>query len=425
MVFGKGSINLLLSEQHVFDMCAEAFAHKRVDDKRLLFIIPDHTRSAPMDVLFRVLYQLLADRVKKLDFLVALGTHPPMSETMINQRLGIRQAERTTTYPKASFYNHHWDDPQQLVRIGTITSEQVNQISGGLLQKKVDVTINKMVFDYDLLVIVGPVFPHEVIGFSGGNKYLFPGIAGQEIIDMFHWLGALITVPGIIGTKYTPVRDIVDLAASYLPVERFCLSLVVKDAGLFGLYIGPPEESWSAAADLSKDIHIIYKDKPYKSILSRAPEMYDDLWTGAKCMYKMECVVADGGELIIYAPHITEISVTHGKNIREIGYHVRDYFLKQMEKFEHIPGGVMAHSTHVRGIGSYENGIEKPRVQVTLATQIPAEICRKINLGYRDPESINPEDWKNREDEGYLYVPKAGEMLYRLKDDPYLKTNEN
>ena len=79
----------------------------------------------------------------------------------------------------------------------------------------------------------------------------------------------------------------------------------------------------------------------------------------------------------------------------------------------------MAHSTHVRGIGSFENGLERPRINVTLATQIPKEICLKINLGYRDPDSINPDDWKNREDEGYLYVPKAGEMLYRLKDDPF------
>lgn len=419
MIYGKATVDSFLSEQQVFNLCAEAFEHRRFENKRLLFIIPDHTRSAPMDVLFRALYALLADRVKRLDFLIALGTHPPMSDEMINRRLGITQAERRTTFPKAFFYNHHWDDPHQLVSIGTISSEQVKNISSGLMQNEVDVTINKMVLDYDVLVIVGPVFPHEVIGFSGGNKYFFPGISGAEIIDMFHWLGALITIPRIIGIKHTPVRAIVDQAALFLPMERFCLSLVVKEAGLAGLYIGSPEESWAAAADLSEKIHIIYKEKPYKSILSRAPEMYDDLWTGGKCMYKMECVVADGGELIIYAPHIAEISVTHGKTIVEIGYHVRDYFLKQMEKFVNVPGGVMAHSTHVRGSGLYENGIEKPRVRVTLATGIAKEICEKINLGYRDPDSIHPEEWMNREDEGYLYVPKAGEMLYRLKKNPF------
>jgi nickel-dependent lactate racemase len=146
--------------------------------------------------------------------------------------------------------------------------------------------------------------------------------------------------------------------------------------------------------------------------------MYDDLWTGGKCMYKMEPVVADGGELIIYAPHITEVSVTHGRVIEEIGYHTRDYFLSQWDRFKHYPWGVLAHSTHVRGIGAMAGGVEKPRIAVTLATGIPEELCRKINLGYRDPASIRIEDWEGKESEGRLYVPKAGEMLYKLKNPP-------
>ena len=318
---------------------------------------------------------------------------------------------------KARFFNHYWNNPDHLQYAGTISEAEVAEISEGLMKQKVDVTINKMIYDYDVLMIIGPTFPHEVVGFSGGNKYLFPGIAGQEIIDLFHWLGALITNPKIIGRKYTPVRKVVDKAAAFLPVKRLCLSLVVKGEELAGLYVGTPEEAWRAAADLSDQIHIVYKDKPFNSVLSRSPEMYDDIWTGGKCMYKLEPVVADGGELIIYAPHISEVSITHGEIIKKIGYHVRDYFVKQMDKFQDIPGGIMAHSTHVKGAGVYENGVEKPRVNVVLATAIPEEMCRKINLGYRDPATIDPVDWQNRESEGYLYVPKAGEILYRLKND--------
>ncbi len=417
MVTGFGSESATIGEGQILDICTEAFANKPLDGMKVLVIIPDHTRTAPIDVMFRVLYELLAPKVELLDFLVALGTHPPMSDEAINHRVGITDEERTSKYPKARFFNHHWKDPNQLRNIGTITADEIADVSGGLMRQQVDVTINKMVFDYDLLLIVGPTFPHEVVGFSGGNKYLFPGIAGQEIIDLFHWLGALITNPEIIGTKYTPVRKVVDKAAALLPMERMCISLVVQGAGLAGLYIGTPEEAWEAAADLSDKLHIIYKDKPFKRVLSRSPEMYDDLWTGGKCMYKLEPVVADGGELIIYAPHITEVSASHGKIIEEIGYHVRDYFVKQMDRFSYIPGGVMAHSTHVKGIGTYENGVEKPRVNVVLATGIPEEICRKINLGYRDPATIEVEEWKDREDEGILYVPKAGEMLYRLKSE--------
>ncbi|NQV30728.1 MAG: DUF2088 domain-containing protein [Candidatus Marinimicrobia bacterium] len=413
---GHGYTDKSLSESEVQQIIHQSFTSRDMDGKKILCIIPDHTRTAPIDQMFRLVYAELAHRVEHLDFIVALGTHPPMSDDAINHRVGITQAERVTLYPKARFFNHHWQDPDQLQVAGTFSAEDVSELSGGLMSESVDVTINKMVYDYDLLLIIGPTFPHEVVGFSGGNKYLFPGIAGQEIIDMFHWLGALITNPMIIGHKYTPVRAVVDRAAAFLPMERMCMSLVVKGSDLAGLYIGSPEEAWEAASDLSDRLHIVYTDRSYHTVLSRAPEMYDELWTGGKCMYKLEPVVADGGDLIIYAPHITQVSESHGEIIEKIGYHVRDYFVKQPDRFTDIPGGVMAHSTHVKGIGTYEDGVEKPRVNVILATGIPEETCKRINLGYRDPATINIEDYKNREAEGILFVPKAGEMLYRLKN---------
>src|SRR5437764_2508120 len=117
-------------------------------------------------------------------------------------------------------------------------------------------------------------------------------------------------------------------------------------------------------------------------------------------MYKLEPVLADGGELIIYAPHLNEVCVSHGRHIEEIGYHCRDYFLKRWDKFKHVPWGVLAHSTHVRGIGVFENGIEKCRAQVTLASQIPPDQCRQLNLGYRAPETIRIADFARREGEG-------------------------
>jgi lactate racemase len=283
---------------------------------------------------------------------------------------------------------------------------------------EVPVQINKRITDYDRLLVVGPVFPHEVVGFSGGNKYFFPGIAGPELLNFFHWLGALITNVGIIGVKSTPVRDVVNMAAKLIPVERRALTFVVTSDGtarLHGMFYGTPEDAWSQAADLSAVTHIKRMPRPFKTVLSCAPLMYDEVWVAGKCMYKLEPVVADGGELIIYAPHMHEVSVTHGKLIREVGYHCRDYFTKQWDRFKHYPWGVLAHSTHVRGGGTFENGVEKCRVQVTLASQIPEKVCREINLGYRDPDSIEIEDYANHEDEGILLVRKAGEQLYRLQ----------
>ena len=279
------------------------------------------------------------------------------------------------------------------------------------------VSLNKLIFDYDQILICGPVFPHEVVGFSGGNKYLFPGIAGPEIINFTHWLGAIITSYRVIGAGYTPVRAVIDRAAGMIDRPVACLALVVTHSGLTGLYFGAPRDAWRAAADLSARTHIIYVDRPFRRVLSIMPEMYDDLWTAAKGMYKLEPAVADGGEVVIYAPHITEVSYTHGRIIDDVGYHCRDYFLAQWPRFAHYPGGVLAHSTHVKGLGNYDltKDTESPRIQVTLATGIPEERCRHINLGYMNPGGVRIEEWQGREDEGILVVPRAGEMLYRLR----------
>jgi lactate racemase len=419
MLIGKENTEQFLREADVQALLGEFFETDRLDGKRILAIIPDATRSAPIGMMFRQVCTILKGRVRQLDFLIALGTHPPMSEEAIDRRLDMAPGERAASYPGVRVFNHHWKDPAQLKSIGTIEEETVAEISRGLLRERVDVTVNRLVFDYDRLMIIGPTFPHEVVGFSGGNKYLFPGISGQEIIDMFHWLGALITSPVIIGTAQTPVRKVVDTAAAMLPVERSCVSLVVKGEHLAGLYCGSPEEAWAAAAQLSDRLHIVYKERPFRSVLSCAPAMYDDLWVGAKCTYKLEPVVADGGEVVIYAPHIRDISVTHGTLIERIGYHVRDYFTQQMDRFRDVPRGVIAHSTHVKGVGAFRNGVESPRIHVILATGIPEDVCRKVNLGYRDPRTIDAREWQGREEAGVLHVPKAGEILYRLRNDPF------
>jgi nickel-dependent lactate racemase len=177
------------------------------------------------------------------------------------------------------------------------------------------------------------------------------------------------------------------------------------------------ETTWRDATGLSAELDIVWVDRPLKRVLSVMPEMYDDLWTGAKGMYKLEPAVADGGEVVIYAPHIREVSYVHGRHIDAIGYHVRDYFLAQWERFKDVPWGVVAHATHLRGDGTFIDGVETPRIRVTLATGIPEERCRRIGLGYLDPASVDPEAWAGREDEGVLLVRRAGEQLYRVRGE--------
>ncbi|MDJ0757518.1 MAG: lactate racemase domain-containing protein [Ardenticatenaceae bacterium] len=387
--------------------------------QKVLVLIPDHTRTIPLPFLFRQLVNILSD-TKQLDFMVALGTHPPLSQTNLDTLVGITADERMGEFKHIGISNHRWDLPDTLTSIGTLPQSQIKQIAGDhwhpTLGGDVDILINRAIHDYDHILILGPTFPHEVVGFSGGAKYLFPGISGADMINVTHWLGALAGVRGTIGIKETPVRDMIHAAAEHVPTPVTLISLVVMGEGLAGLFVGDHLEAWRAAADLSSEKHIVWVEKPFQKVLSQAPAMYDELWTAGKAMYKLEPALAEGGELTIYAPHLDVVSHVHGKYIYEIGYHTLPYILHQWDRFKHIPLGVLAHSTHVRGDGRWVDGREVPRASVNLATQLSAEDCRKLALGYLNPDKIDPSEWEGREDEGVLYVKKAGEMLYRVRE---------
>jgi len=414
-VVGKGSADRYLTDQEISQVVEQGLGTLPLDGKRVLIIIPDGTRTMPMPRMFDLFEQHLAPRVAAFDYLVALGTHPIMSDEQLSRLVGRPVIQGKCG--KRHIFNHHWEDPQNFLSLGVISGAEVAEITSGMLVEEIPVRLNKLILDYDHLLICGPVFPHEVVGFSGGTKYFYPGIAGPEIINLTHWFGALMTNYKVIGAGYTPVRAIIDRAASFIPRPADCCALVVSHEGTAGVYVGSPQEAWKAAAALSAQKHIVYVKKPYRRVLAIMPRLYDDLWTGGKGMYKMEPAVADGGEVVIFAPHINEISYTHGRLLDEVGYHCRDYFLAQWDKFKNYPGGILAHSTHVKGLGAYDAATqrESPRVEVTLATGIPKERCRRVNLGYLDPASVDQRDWEGQEDEGTLVVPRAGEMLFRLQ----------
>jgi lactate racemase len=407
----------ILSEDQIIETLHKGLGGK-FSNQRVLVLIPDHTRSLPLPFLFRSLVDILHD-TNQLDFLVALGTHPPLSEESINKLVGITAEERIGTFKHIGLFNHQWKTPAALTSLGVIEQNEIKQIAGrnwhSSLPAEVDIRINKAALEYNHLLILGPTFPHEVAGFSGGAKYLFPGISGPDMINATHWLGALAEVVGTIGIKDTPVRAMIHAAAARLKTPLTLIALVVEGKGLSSLFIGDHLSAWSEAADLSAERHIRWVNEPFQRVLSCAPPMYDELWTGAKAMYKLEPAVALGGEVVIYAPHLDVVSRVHGKYIYEVGYHILPYFLNDWERFKHIPLGVLAHSTHLRGSGVMENGIEKPNVKVTLASKISAEDCARLNLGYLDPLKINLDDWKDKNAGGILFVPKAGEILYRSK----------
>jgi nickel-dependent lactate racemase len=400
----------------VRDFIGSALSQVDLDGKSVCLVIPDATRSCPLPLLLGAVHEALSARVAGMTAVVALGTHAPMGDDDLAQWLGYGSGGLDRRYPGLQVLNHQWDDPATFAHLGYITADRVAELSGGLLRVGVDVKINRAVVQHDIALVVGPVFPHEVVGFSGGNKYFFPGVAGQEIIDLSHWLGALITSASIIGAPgITPVRAMIDQAAAMIPAKRLALCTVVQAGSgkVLSASFGTPEEAWAAAAAVAAETHVRYLDKPVRRVLSVIPRKYDDMWTAAKGFYKLEPVVADGGEVILYAPHITEISRMHPE-INEIGYHCRDYFVKQWDRFSALHWGVLAHSTHLRGAGTWDSETgEHDRVRVTLATGIPQPVVRAANLGYLDPRSVDLE--QAAADPDTFFVPDAGEVLYRLR----------
>ena len=431
-----GGADRVLSAGEVGSFVAEQLAGLDVDGRSVCVLVPDGTRVCPLPLLIGAVHRALHGRVSRMTVLIALGTHGAMSAAALEAHLG-------GVYPGVEVRNHEWWDPAAFAHLGTIPSARIEELSEGRMRGDVEVRLNRAVVEHDIALVVGPVLPHEVVGMSGGNKYFFPGVAGQEIIDVSHWLGALITSAEIIGTTgLTPVRALINEGAALIPAEKYAFSVVTADvdsdgkmsypgaslapptrvgevsgttsSGLHSISFGDCVSSWESAAEISAATHVTYLDAPVRRVLSLVPAMYDDIWTGAKGFYKVEPVVADGGEVILYAPHIREIAASHPE-IHDIGYHCRDYFVKQWDAFQHVHWGVLAHSTHLRGAGTYDaaTGEERLRVGVTLATGIPEDVCRAVNLGYRDPATIDVAAFVA--DRDTLVVPRAGEVLFRLR----------
>jgi nickel-dependent lactate racemase len=413
-----GGRDVVLADRDLAAFVAEALASADLDGARVCVIVPDGTRSCPLPLLIETIHRALFGRAAAITVVIALGTHAPISPADIAAHLGYPEGGLAAAFPGMEVRNHEWWVPDALTTVGTVDAGVVARLSDGRLDQPVDVAINRAVVDHDVALVVGPVFPHEVVGFSGGNKYFVPGVAGQHIIDLSHWLGALITSADIIGTRgITPVRALIDAAVGLLPIRRLALCLVVG-SGTHDVHFaafGSPEAAWAASADVSAEVHIRYLDAPVRRVLSIVPTKYEDMWTGAKAFYKVEPVVADGGQVIVYAPHISRISATHPA-IEEIGYHCRDYFLKQWNRFSRYHWGDLAHSTHLFGAGSYDPVTgEHQRVRVTLATGIPESSVRAANLDYLDPAEVDIA--AHQADPATLVVPQAGEVLHRLRRD--------
>jgi len=395
--------------------------------EKVLLIHPDYTRQDFSDRLVPLVFKELKKRgLKVLHTLNASGTHRAMSEEEIRKKLGLLNEQFV-------FFNHEYANPNALTTVGTLSKEFVSEKTMGDLEEPLPVTLNKLFFEkYDLIIVLSGTSPHESTGFSGGLKSIVPGIAGPDVVGLFHWAAVLIGIPRIIGSVDNPAREVINqackIAFEKVRSQVLFLNMVYEetDNGILakGLYTGfdleGSLEAYRQAVKASQKIHIIYLDRPVKTAVQVIGENYDEIWTAGKGSYKLQRpgVIAPGGEIIIYAPHIRifHSNPQMDRSMRQIGYHCKDYvkdFLKTHPKFDL---NVAAHVINVRGDGTFDPLTRKENFSftVTLATAIPREQCEAVGLAYRDPKTIRKEDF---ESEDCLWIEHGGKFLYDLKKE--------
>ncbi|MFO0878306.1 MAG: lactate racemase domain-containing protein [Gemmataceae bacterium] len=416
----------ILSTEQIRATMESALASCGGPVRRVLLIHPDYSRNDFSAVVAPLLYDLLAARgLERLDGLNAGGTHRPMSDVELREKLGLDPAR----HPRVgTLFNHEFDRPDHLLTAGTIPAEFVAEKTAGHLRQPMAVTVNRLVAaDYDLVIALSGTLPHEALGYSGGTKILFPGISGPEVIGLLHWAAVLVGIPSIIGSLENPAREVVDAGSALifqLIGARPVLSLdmvYTEDAqhravarGLFW-GVGPTgfARALREAAALSAQLHIIYLDEPVQTAVQCIPPRYDEVWTAGKGSYKLQKpgVLAEGAEVILFAPHI---HCFHSKPemdaaIRQIGYHGRDWVVEFCQREPTFDRNIASHVINVRGLGRLENGQERFPFRVTLASQVSASECAAVGLGYRDPATLRREEFSGL---GCLWIEEGGQWLY-------------
>jgi nickel-dependent lactate racemase len=415
-VVGEGSADGDLSQETLREIVEQALLHVS-PSARVLAIIPDKTRDDNTDLLFPFAAEILSDRgVARYDALVAQGTHPPMTDDEKRSKVGW--ANGKTGF--GEIFDHQWNIPDELTTIGELSANDVKRLSGGLITEAVKVTLNRRLGPgvYDTILIFSATVPHEVAGFAGGAKYLFPGVAGPDLTHATHWLGALASIENVIGRVETPTRHMIEAAADLVTPQIITLNSVITRNDrdrlrTHALFAGNFRDAFRRAAEVSREVHIKYSGRKYRRVVALLDEHYDELWVGGKASYKLGGIIEEGGELIIYAPNLRTISETHGRLIEKYGYAPLDRVREMVALSSELQNNlaVAAHLAHVSYAGQRdEAGRVIPRYRITLASAVDEETCRRVNLGFMDHRAFRREDYQN--DPDTLIVERAGRDLY-------------
>jgi len=411
---GRGGAAMALSPEELRAIVKEALAEIGPDE-RVLAIVPDKTRDDNTDQLVPFAAEILEQKkVGRFDALIAQGTHAPMSEAEKRLKIGWNKIGAL-----GNIFDHQWDRDDELVTIGELSAAQISDLTDGLMNEAVRVRINALLAPgtYDTVLVFGATMPHEVAGFAGGAKYFFPGVAGPELTHLTHWLGALATIENVIGRIETPTRRVIEAAAALVSPRIISFTSVStrNSEGLrtHALFAGDLYEAFRRAAAVSSQVHIKRIGRKYKRVVALLDRHYDELWVGGKASYKLGSIIEAGGELIIYAPHLKQLSATHGHLIEKYGYAPLEQVREMVAGSDELRANlcVAAHLAHV-SYGSTSNaaGQLTPRYRITLASGVTEAACLRVNLGFLDHRQFRLEDY--RADSETLVVEDAGRDLY-------------
>lgn len=423
LYYARGSRTDIITPQEVREILKEVFDGMGKKN-RVLALPPDHTRlNSFAGPITEMIYDYFGDRLT--DIMPALGTHAPMTDEQLDMMFG--------NIPHDLFRVHDWRN--DVVTLGTVPSEYVEEISEGKLGFSWPAQVNKLLLDpsFDLILSIGQVVPHEVIGMANYNKNIFVGTGGNEGINKSHYLGAIYGMERIMGRADTPVRKILEYASTHfateLPIVYIQTVLSKGDDGkmkLRGLFIGDDFECFRRAAELSLETNFIMVDKPIKKcIVYLDPKEFASTWLGNKSVYRTRMALEDGAELIVLAPALKEFGEdkTIDKLIRKYGYSNTPAILKAVEENADIQEnlGAAAHLIH---------GSSEGRFSITYCPgdHISKEEIESVNYGYApysemmEKYSVSSlkDGWNtvNGEEIFYISNPALGLWAYpdRFKD---------
>lgn len=383
---------------------------------KVLLIPPDFTRFHSNAGFITNTYYHLLENTAEVDILPALGTHEAMTEKECAEMYG--------DIPYEKFLYHNWRE--DVVRIGEVSSDYLSEITEGIWKEAINVEINRRIMDesYDLIISIGQVVPHEVIGMANHSKNLFVGCGGSDMINKSHMVGAVYGMERMMGRDHTPVRKVFDYGMEHFLNHRpilFVLTVTSAPAGVIhthGLFISEKRNGLEAAIRLSQEKNIIYPEKGIrKCVVYLDPKEFKSTWLGNKAVYRTRMAIEDGGELLVLAPGVKKFGEDpeNDRLIRKYGYCGRLRALELFQKEDDLRNnmGTCAHLIHGSSDGRFRityavKNISKTEIEgVHYIAGDYDEQAEKYS-----PERLHP-GWNTMEDgEEIYYIPNPALGLW-------------